>query len=186
MIRENPSDPRNLVSGARTYAAAAANDTTTYYDHGLMGAFTSWDGGRTWTGQYLPTNPAWTDPNSALCGRNHGADTAIGFGPGDVVYYVDLVADSGTSVLCSRPGSGVAIYATISHDGGDTWNTPVAIGGTTDGAHLDKPWIAVDQSTGEAFVAYSDFTDYVNGTHIWIQNSTDEGASWSNPVELTA
>jgi len=185
MIREDPNDPMSLVSGARTYAAAAANDSATYNQSGIIGAFTSRDGGRNWTNGYLPSNPAWWDPNSTLCGHNHGADSAIGFGPGGVVYYVDLVGPSVESVSCPNPLAGVAAYATVSHDGGATWGTPVLIQGNASGASIDKPWIAVDPTTGEAYVAYSDFTDFMNGSSIWIQNSTDDGATWSNRIELS-
>ncbi len=183
MIRENPNDPRNLVSGGLYMAPSAANDTATYFSSGVSGAFTSRDGGRTWTDQVLPPSPDWTDASSAECGHFHLADTAIGFGPGNLVYYIDLSYPSGSSTSCPNPTAGIGLYSTVSHDGGGTWNTPVPMRGTTPGTSVDKPWIAVDQSTGEAYVA---FTDDGNGTGIWLQNSTDQGASWTDPIELTA
>jgi len=183
MIRENPNDPRNLVAGGLYQAPSAANDTGTYNTSGVSGVFTSRDGGRTWFDQTLPPSPDWSDATSAECGHIHLADTAIGFGPNDVVYYIDLSYPIASSTTCPNPQAGIGLYGAVSHDGGTTWNAPVALRGTVAGTSVDKPWIAVDPNTGEAYVAY---TDDNNGSGIWIQNSTDEGASWSDALELTS
>lgn len=179
MMAENPSNPLNLVAGS-LYQYLSVNSSNAYYTSGVSGAFTSWDGGRTWTDRTLPQNSSWTDLNSSTCDMGHLADTAIGFGPHNTVYYVDLSYPLG-NLGCLAATSGLALYVTISNDGGNTWNTPIGLAGMEAGATVDKPWIAVDSGTGEVYVAYNDDT---NNT-ISVRNSTDNGRTWGAQVNLT-
>lgn len=180
MIAENPNNPNNLVSGG-LYQYLSSFNSTGYYNTGVSGVFTSWDGGKTWTDQSLPINPQWLNTSSATCNMLHLADTAIAFGSNNTVYYVDLVDGIGDQV-CTAPTASLALYVTISNDGGTTWGTPIGLAGTTAGGFIDKPWIAVDPVTGEVYVAYNDDG---NGT-ISLRNSTDSGQTWSKPVNLTS
>lgn len=181
MIAENPLNAQNLVAGGLYQYASSRNNSTAYHASGVSGAFTSWDGGRSWTDQSLPPYPGWFNTSSPTCDQLHLADTAIAFGPNGTVYYIDLSDALGT-LTCSVSLASLGLYSTVSTDGGRTWQTPVPIRGTVAGSFVDKPWVAVDQSTGEVYVAY---TDDGNGSGIYLQNSTDQGASWSAPVELT-
>jgi PEGA domain-containing protein len=180
MIAENPNNPNNLVAGG-LYQYLSSFNSTGYYNTGVSGVFTSWDGGRTWADRTLPTNPQWFNTSSAVCNQLHLADTAIGFGPNNTVYYVDLTDSIGDQV-CTAPTTSLALYVTISTDGGNSWGTPTGIAGTTAGGFMDKPWIAIDQTTGEVYVAYNDDS---NGT-ITLRNSTDSGKTWGTPVNLTS
>ena len=180
MIAENPSNPLNLVSGG-AYQLGGAFNASTYYSTGISGAFTSFDGGRSWTQQTLPQYPGWTNPNSATCDQGHLADTAIAFGKNNTVYYVDLSYPLGNTV-CLVATASIGLYVTISYDGGVSWNTPIPIAGTVAGASMDKPWIAIDQTTGELYVGYNDDS---NGTLV-VRNSTDSGQSWSNEVVVSS
>ncbi|HZY92091.1 MAG TPA: PEGA domain-containing protein [Thermoplasmata archaeon] len=180
MIAENPADPLNLVSGGLYQYPSASNNTTAYYQSGVSGVFTSWDGGRQWRAQTLPSNPNWFNTSSSMCNQLHLADTAIAFGPKNTVYYVDLSDAIGGVTGCTVPTATTGLYSTVSTDGGNTWGTPVPLRGTVAGAFFDKPWIAVDPVTGEAYVTYN---DDVNST-LDLQNSTDGGRTWSPPVQL--
>jgi len=179
MIAENPKNPNNLVAGG-LYQYLSSYNSTAYYNTGVSGVSTSWDGGRTWSTQTLPINPQWTNTSSATCNLLHLADTAIAFGPNDTVYYVDL-ADSIGDQVCTGPTASVALYVSVSTDGGTTWGIPTPIAGSYAGAFIDKPWIAVDPTTGEVYVAYNDDS---NST-ITLRNSTDSGATWGRPVNLS-
>ncbi|MCI4328139.1 MAG: hypothetical protein L3J86_01020, partial [Thermoplasmata archaeon] len=90
MIAENPANPNNLVSGG-LYQYLSSFNSTAYYNTGVSGVFTSWDGGKTWIDQTLPINPQWLNTSSPTCNMLHLADTAIAFGSNNTVYYVDLV-----------------------------------------------------------------------------------------------
>jgi uncharacterized protein (TIGR03382 family) len=182
MIAENPQNPRNLVAGGLYQQPSAVNDTTTYYDDGVSGVSTSWDGGRTWTTQNLPPNPTWFNTSSPDCDHFHLADTNIVFGPANTVYYVDLSYPGSDVQNCPSSLSGTGLYVTNSTDGGATWHTPVGVAGTNAGGSIDKPWAAVDPATGTIYVAY---TDDGNGSGIYLQRSNDSGATWSPPLEIS-
>jgi hypothetical protein len=179
-IAENPANPLNLVTGGLYQAASAANNSSSYEEDGVSGAFTSWDGGRTWTPHVLPPSPMWTDATSVQCGHIHLADTSIVFGKNSTVYYIDLSYPIG-SVSCDAAGS-TGLYVTISGDGGNTWQTPICIAGTSLTSAIDKPWAAIDPVSGEVYVAY---TDDGNGSGIFLRNSTDGGQHWSAAVPVS-
>ncbi|MCI4345793.1 MAG: hypothetical protein L3K07_03460 [Thermoplasmata archaeon] len=183
MIAENPANSKNLVAGGLYQEPSAFNDTKTYLVSGVSGVATSWDGGRSWTTQTLPPSPSWADPASPQCGHIHLADTDIVFGPNNTVYYVDLSYPAGGfNVTCSGSQAYTGLYVTRSTDGGITWDTPVGIAGTAAGGSIDKPWAAVDQKSGYVYVAY---TDDGNGSQIFFQRSTDDGATWSTPLSVS-
>ncbi|MCI4363261.1 MAG: hypothetical protein L3K13_03035 [Thermoplasmata archaeon] len=184
MIAENPANSKNLVAGGLYQEPSAFNDTRTYLVSGVSGAATSWDSGRTWSTQVLPPSPDWTNSTSPQCGHFHLADTDIVFGPNNTVYYVDLsYPGGGFNVTCTGPSASTGLYVTRSTDGGTTWETPVGIAGTAAGGSVDKPWAAVDQTTGYVYVAY---TDDANSSQIFFQRSTDRGVSWSTPLNISA
>lgn len=180
MIAENPANPLNLVSGGLYQAASAYNSSTVYYNKGVSGVFTSWDGGRTWTDQVVPANESWFNTSSTQCNHVHLADTAVAFGPNNTAYYLDLTDALGDQ-SCTGPVASLSLYVTISHDGGNTWGQPIGVAGMDSSGSIDKPWMAVDERTGEVYVAY---TDDGNGSQIYLQNSTDDGQRWSTPLKL--
>lgn len=183
MIAENPENPLNLVAGGLYSPGGAYNNSTQYYGHGVSGAFSSFDGGRTWSDQYLPANANWSNSSSDQCDHNHLADTAVVFGPNDTVYYADLgYVFNVPGRTCSVGLAGTDLYVTVSHDGGRTWGSPVGVAGMESGSSIDKDWLALDERTGEVYVAY---TDDGNGSVIDLQNSTDQGRHWSKPETIS-
>ena len=64
------------------------------------------------------------------------------------------------------------------------WQTPVAVRSVpnlTEG--LDKQWAAVDSASGNLYVSFTSFTSA--GAHIMFTRSTNGGANWSAPVQLS-
>ena len=184
MITVNPSDPLNLVAGGLYQAPASWNNSTVWKQVGVSGAFTSFDGGKSWLVQELPPLPEFANASNPECGHVHLADSVLAFGPNDTVYYLDLSYYSGyPSVPCTGSLAGTGLYATVSADGGLTWKTPRVVAGANSGASIDKPWVAVDPRTGEAYVAY---TDDGNASQIYLQRSNDSGAHWSSPELISS
>jgi hypothetical protein len=113
----------------------------------------------------------------------------------DLVYAVwtDLSGDAGcTSGL--GPGSNVAstcksrIWFARSVDGGATWSAPVKINdqpGLNDQFHSR---LCVDETDGRLVVVYNDTVDDPGRlkTDIWMQQSEDDGVTWSPVVKVTS
>ncbi len=169
MIAEDPSNPMNFVAGSLYQEPGSLNNSTIYNAEGVSGAYASSDGGRSWYVQPLPA-----------C-EFHIADSALAFGPGDHVVYIDM--GWGTSATgCNWSGvTGYGVFATTSSDGGYTWGTPVSLRGNGSFS-FDKPWVTVDPVTGEYYAAY---TDDGASSQIYLQNSTDNGSTWSTPVRVS-
>jgi hypothetical protein len=110
-------------------------------------------------------------------------DPVVAFGPGNVVYYANLVF--------SRLNSASGLVVSVSHDGGATWGEPSIV--HTDGVDAngnptatpifnDKEWIAVDPWTGTVYVTWTQFgpTD----SPVVVATSKDHGKTWSAPVQV--
>ncbi len=169
MIAENPSNPASFVAGSLYQEPGSLNNSTIYNAQGVSGAYASSDGGHSWFVQPLPA-----------C-EFHIADSALAFGPGGHVVYIDM--GWGTSAAgCPWSGvSGYGVFATTSDNGGYTWGTPVSLRGNGSFS-LDKPWVTVDPVSGEYYAAY---TDDGASSQIYLQNSTDNGSTWSTPIRLS-
>jgi hypothetical protein len=177
-IAVNPANPRNLVAGTNDYRVF---NTREGRNDGSGWAYTSFDGGRTWTDVQMPHLTFQTGAAGALSDMDAAGDPAIAFGPDNTVYYANLVF--------SRLNGGQGLAVNVSHDGGLTWSEPSIV--HTDGVDAsgnpiptgvldDKEWITVDQRSGTVYVTWTVFQ--AGGSPIYIARSTDEGESWSEPV----
>ncbi len=124
MLVEDPHNPLHLVGGSKFFTDPA------HYRF-KIGFFASFDGGCTWSdGGVLP-------------GFEHygvTSDISFAFGTHNEVYAAVLNAN--------KTASGVAV--STSHDGGKTFGLPVSVTlNPTGKVFNDKPWIAVDQTTGK-------------------------------------
>ena len=170
-VAVNPTNAQNVVIAYMFHAKGI--DT-------WLGVATSFDGGATWSTQYLP----FTGTPATVATLN--ADTSVDgtFADPDVVFdsagnaYVSGIAYNHTfehgAVLVSR-----------SSDGGRTWGTPnVAIQGTSDCGPsncIDRPWLAVAPGGTLYLVAQ---TIFVNGeadllSHEYLTSSSDGGTTWT-------
>jgi len=113
----------------------------------------------------------------------------------DLVYAVwtDLSGDPGcTSGL--GPGSNVAstcksrIWFSRSTDGGATWSAPVKLNNQAGKNDQFHSRLCVDETDGRLVVVYNDTIGDPGRlkTDIWMQQSEDDGVTWSAPVKVTS
>jgi hypothetical protein len=179
-IDVNPSNPLNLVAGANDYrnfnSRENRNDSSGW-------AYSSFDGGATWTDTVLPHLTFQTGATGALSDMDGAGDPAVAFGRNNTVYYANIAF--------SRLNDGSAITVSKSTDGGLTWGEPSIVqldGADSAGNPLpspyfnDKEWIAVDQNSGAVYVTWTRYGP--SGSPIVVSKSTDGGATWSPFVEV--
>lgn len=179
-IAVNPHNPRNLVAGANDYRLYSARESR---NDGSGVAYTSFNGGRTWTNTVLPHLIFQTGATGALSDMDSAGDPVVAFGPHNTVYYANLVF--------SRLNSASGIVVSVSRDGGATWGDPSIV--HTDGVDAtgtplptpifnDKEWITVDPHTGAVYVSWTQFG--ATDSPIVVASSHDLGATWSAPVRV--
>lgn len=187
-IAVNPYNPKNIVAGANDYRVFVQREGR---NDGTGWAYTSFDGGRTWTNVQLPGLTIATGATGALRAMDSAGDPVIAFGPGNTVYYGNIVfsrfppAAGGT-----EPPS--AIVVNVSHDGGLHWGAPVIV--QLDGADAagnatpttvfnDKVWLAADRFSGRVYVTWTRFADTPDGGYlespIVVSASTDFGRTFA-------
>ncbi len=180
-IAVNPFDSQNLVSGTNDYRLFNSRERR---NDGSGLAYTTLDGGRTWTDVQLPHLNYQTGATGALSDMDSAGDPAIAFGRGNSVYYANLVFSrlngaSGVVVSTSRDGGLSWGDPSIVHlDGVDSSGNPLATG-----VFNDKEWIAVDTHSGTVYVTWTQFLS--DGTSpVVAASSTDGGNTWSAPVQI--
>ena len=154
--------------------------------------YRSTDGGKTWTGGYLP--------GFDTIGRVSGGDPSLDYGPrrcangafsfscGAVVYYASLANPfpefGGEQVTVSR-----------SYDDGQTWSNPVETTSTDNKSNFDDhDWVTVDHFSssphfGRVYVDWAVFCNKCSGNgnvKIYVAHSDDEGRTWSQAVQVSA
>jgi hypothetical protein len=179
-IAVNPANPRNLVAGTNDYRVFNTRENR---NDGSGWAYTTFDGGATWTDVQLPHLTFQTGATGALIDMDSAGDPAVAFGPNNTVYYANLVF--------SRFNNGSGVAVSKSTDGGLTWGEPSIVhldGVDANGNPLptdffnDKEWITVDQSSGTVYVTWTSFGPF--GSPIQVSHSDDGGATWSTPVAV--
>ncbi len=159
------------------------------------------DGGNTFTAPVVIANTFATTRRLAIpsaSSRSLRVYTSAGAyrtATKDMVYVVwsDLSGDAGCTTG-GGPGSNASstcktrVWFMRSTDGGTTWSTPAKI---NDQAGLNDQFhsrLCVDESNGLVVVSYHDTvadSDRVE-SHVYYQTSSDDGQSWSNPVQVTS
>lgn len=203
-IAVNPTDPDNVVAGAKDYHPESAGDCV--WD----GIYHTLDGGETFESRNLPGSP-WllvNDPDGFE--RNDASqfwcmsDPVVTFGPEGTLYYSFLAYQGdpitgsaiGKEATCAAneeaeavPCSGandvlfnrVSIGVMISTDGGESIDDVVLIDqGTFPVNFHDRQWISVDQDTGDVYIAWTAI--FTPGNLVY--KSTDNGRTWEGPVLL--
>ena len=133
-----------------------------------IGYAISTDAGATWTNGFLPGITTF---------QGGGANSAVS----DTVVAYD--AKHAVWLISSLPISAVSIQVVVSRssDGGATWGNPIVV---SQGADLDKDWIACDTTTTSPFYGncYAEWDDNGNADLIWMSVSNDGGLTWATPV----
>jgi hypothetical protein len=160
----NPTDPKNIVIAYMTIG------TVTPFKVAIK-TVVSFDGGMSWgSPHYKPHNySTWSSADVSMKFRNNGT-----------VYL--------TYIDSHQPDSG-GVYITHSTNGGINWSAPVRFwnANTEDPIKLplDRPWLAVDNSTatsqGMMYVTTKP-APWINppGNRPYLKSSKDSGATWSN------
>lgn len=194
----NPTDPDNVVVGAKDY-----NDTASSCVWG--GRYVTFDGGRTWATHYFGGSRGDRDaPGHPLYGYQCMTDPMFAFDAEGLLYYVVEVygrtPHEREGLLPVPPGSlgpfdrtlqhpdtgGGGIFIAVSRDGGASFGEPVPVwqgeGGLA--SLLDKTFILANPATGTIHFTTSQFVAGGQATQILVFHSRDQGASWDGPVVL--
>lgn len=126
------------------------------------------DGGSTWTGPIRILSDASPAPRPQVAA--FGGTVVVGF---------------------SAPGSpGSSVVAVTSHDGGETWGSPVPVGPPDPCGQWLQPSVAVSDN-GIFAIPWSSETgsegcsaEWGNSTEVWVAISSDGGRTFSGPVRV--
>ena len=148
------------------HVAAGAHDATGFTDYHL-GFYASTTGGMDWTTRdFIP----------GLTAYGAGGDPVLDFDAGGRVFYAGIVFNRPT---CT--GGSNAVVVARSLDGGRTYqNPPVFVATSSNGANLqhDKPWLAVDRTTGNVYLTWTRATNNCTRKQVWEAISTNQGVSF--------
>jgi hypothetical protein len=186
-VAVNPENPRNIVAGSNDYrlfnARENRNDASGW-------AYTSFDGGRTWTDVELPKLNVQTGAAAPLSYMDSAGDPSITFGPFNTVYYSTLVFSRAAVPQTQQNASGMVV--SVSHDGGLHFAPPVIVhldGVNADGTPTptsifnDKEWVAADPRSGTVYLTWTQFTYDAAGNFldspVVVSVSHDFGRHWS-------
>jgi hypothetical protein len=200
-IAVNPTDPRNVVAGAKDYYPPSAGQCV------WNGVYHTTDG-QAFQSRSLPGSP-WlltTDPGSfepnAMSQYWCATDPVVAFALDGTLHYTLLAYQGdpitasklGKDQTCALPGqpagctgvndvafNRVSIIDAISRDGGATFEQfSIIDSGSFPVNFHDRQWVEVDQRNGNVYVAWTSF--FLGGNLLY--RSTDGGMSWSLPTFL--
>jgi hypothetical protein len=157
----------------------AAYQVGRIYDGGAcaIGFSTSTDNGSTWTSGLLPGLTKYAGSGT----YDRATDAAVAY---DARHNVWMVS----SLVLTEAGGvkGVAIYTSLSTDGGMTWGIPVL----TENSSLspDKNWIVCDNTAASPYYGncYTEWDDNGAGNKLYMNKSSDGGLTWSAPASNNA
>ncbi|MGE3274904.1 MAG: sialidase family protein [Vicinamibacterales bacterium] len=172
----NPTNPEHVIAVLLQGGAVGGPRITNY-------AYTSQDGGLTWTGV----------PSGNPDGRVQG-DDAVAFGPDGTAYHTYISFDGIRVARPLKAASGIFVQA--SRDG-LTWAAPVPVVDHVNSVipFEDKPWPGVDRVAtsphrGNVYVAWTRFDVYGSDSpddrsHIMVSRSRDGGRTFEPPIEIS-
>ena len=184
----NPENPANIVVGANDYRVYNARESR---NDSVSWAYTSMDGGHTWTDVMIPGTTWSTGAVGPLRAMDGSGDPTVSFGPNNTVYFGSIAFGRGAPA-----GNGTepptAIIVNVSHDGGLSWGRPHIIAltgadshGNTTPTHVfnDKIWVGADPNSNHVYVTWTRFLDNPDGSYkespIVISVSADGGSTFS-------
>ncbi len=172
-VAVNPLNNSNVVAGANDYRLVASGHDA------WAGVYTSFDGGQTWRNNLIPGFPG-SNVTNALSAFGVGSDPALAFDAQGNLYYAGIVFNR----TPSGGGTDGTVFVSKSTDKGLTFSQTVIVAlGHGSNPFNDKPYIAVDGSTGTVYASWTRFTR-TTGV-IQFSRSTDGGLTWSTPITLS-
>lgn len=176
-IAINPTDPDNLIAGAKDYTPGPG-------DYVWAGYYWSTDGGKSWGNGHID---GWPDgPESVLTGYEGSSDPVVCFDGDGNAYYSSLAYNRQPSIdpLTGRLLKN-AIWIAKSTDKGATYPEIYIVAETKDLVTFhDKQWFAIDQENGNIYFVWAMYEAAT--AQIVFTRSTDGGESWSPllPISL--
>jgi hypothetical protein len=185
MIQLNPLDENNIIAGQ--------NDSRIGFNH--CGYDWSFDGGKKWGDQLPPfwqfvlldghTADACSDPTGAWDSRGNAYS-------GGILFDINSGANA-VVVMKSNAGNGGSFYHSPNPAGGfqEYRDTPVGVVANDDGNAFanDKELMTADShaSSPKRDNVYMTWTRFTADNHspIYFSQSTDGGATWSTPIEIS-
>src|ERR1051326_3542499 len=173
-IAVDPSNPQHIVAGANDYRVCCdftgLNDSTAW-------AYTSFDGGHTWTNVQVPGLTAETGGTGQFAKTDAAGDPALAIGPDGTVYYANIVFSR------VSPASGISVN--VSHDGGLTWDAPNMVAWQKAGNFFNDKELIAAGPNGKVVVTWTKFYQGPQGagflsSPIVMAISFDHGKTWNN------
>jgi len=157
-VAVSPVNPLNLVAVWRDFRLG----------YRQVGVGVSHDGGYTWTDSLLQNVPyVWVSDPGITVSR-------------DGTFYLVVLGFISTS----QPNG---LFVFRSATGGETWEGPFTVVDGVAGAFEDKELIACDRTEGPfSGFLYVPWARFTSGSRIVVSRSTDGGASWSAPVNVSS
>lgn len=188
-VAVDPDDPDHWVAvgkavNDRRYLPRPDDPTETPPSDFFTAYATTFDGGLTWTWDYLQNiTPVAEAPVVDQAGHAHSAasDPTVAFtSQGNVIV---------TTLGIEGFGNPVEVRAHLSTDGGRTFQRVADAfrGDANATVPADKPWVEVDRDRGRVHVATAgdppgDGSGEEDG--VYFTSSRDEGRTWSDPVKV--
>ena len=186
-IAVNPNDTDVVVAGANDYCASIETGEV------WVGYYRSENGGQAWTHSLVPGYP--TDETAlGEASPVHGTCGAAG----DPTQAFDAEGNLFYGFICfnrAKPINGGVYVARYSDDGATYDQTVLVKRGTpsglfTAGLFQDKINLTVDQSEGQetsgnVYVAWSEYHGFAPNNEVLFSRSTDGGDSFSKPFRVT-
>jgi hypothetical protein len=170
-------EPDTFASGSTVVSAFQVGR---FFDGGAsnIGWARSGDGGSSWTNGFLPGITTFAGGTFARV-----SDPSVAF---DAAHNTWLIV----SLPLPGAGTGAAVVASRSTNGGTTWGNPVTVataGSGNAGTNLDKTWVACDNTSTSPFYGhcYAEWDDNGAGNRIKMSTSADGGLTWG-PARETA
>ncbi|MEX0625953.1 MAG: sialidase family protein [Chloroflexota bacterium] len=190
----DPTDPQTVVAGWNDYCQTDLGD-------GWQGFAYSRDGGETWVDSFVPGYPEDTSAEgqaSPLFGTHTDAGDPIGAFDNDGNLFVGGISFNRADainghVYVAKYTSGDVVIPGLTPDYPVNYKHTRVVGiGTPSrnffGIFQDKPMLEVDRtdeaSEGNVYVCWSRFTGF-GQNKIYLSRSTDNGESFSRPIQLT-
>jgi Putative Ig domain len=173
-VAVNPTNPENLVAGANDQLAIGT----------WLAVYTSSNAGLTWTNGLIP--------RSGLTGFTEASDPAVAFSENGTLYYSGLVFNVVTKSNTAVAVEGTVFVSKSIDDGSSFPLTKIVAPGSKQvgGVFNDKPYLAVDQTTGpfagRVYVSWTRFNAGGMTSDIMVAYSGDGGRSFSSPVRVSS
>lgn len=183
MLAVNPTDPDNVVIGAKDYTPEGS-------DCVWAGTSITHDGGRTWTNGWVGGSAAERDPRFRA--YQCVTDPVLEFGADGVLYYLVEAYNAAGQATGQLPdptglgafGAGSQMWLAVSQDGGETWDYRGVITAGPGGAVLlhDKSDMAVSPVSGTIVASWTAFN--MASSQLLYVRSADGGNTFTPPRPL--